>query len=141
MTQEIQNLEELKIFNDRRGSLAPIEFSSLPFVPKRIFYVYDVPLHMERGGHAHKQTEQVLICLKGEISATLKYWSFSENKICETKLNLKEGQRVHVGRVVWDSQRFMSPDAVLLVLCNTEFDESDYIRDWEEFVKIKEQAK
>jgi len=64
----------LRIFeDDRGGSLIPFEFKDLPFIPKRIFTVVGVPKDSIRGDHAHYETQQILICIKGEILVSLDY--------------------------------------------------------------------
>jgi dTDP-4-dehydrorhamnose 3,5-epimerase-like enzyme len=120
----------IKEFADSRGVLMAINFSSMDFHPKRVFFVKDVPVGMVRGGHAHKTVTQVLICVKGEIEVIL---HTSENKY--TKEIIYPGEWVMVPPMVWDTQKFLSEDALLAVLCSKEYMEDDYIRDWEIWTK------
>ena len=117
------------IINDE-GELFPIEFSKLPFTPKRVFYIAGVPVNITRGNHAHYKTEQVLFCVKGSIRVEL------FNGIDTTTQILGPGKHTHVGNLIWDSQTFLTPDAVLLSICSTEYDASDYIIDIDEFIAI-----
>lgn len=113
----------MKKFNahiDNRGSLVPIEFKDLPFIPKRLFYVTNVPLGYRRGGHAHHETEQILICVKGIIGVRL----IEENR---SYFILEENEYLYVGKKIWDAQDFITENAVLLVLCSTNYEENDYI--------------
>lgn len=116
-------MQNLNKFSDDRGILVPLEFSNLPFTPKRVFYVYGVPKDTWRGEHAHYRTEQFLICLKGQILVRL------ESKKGVREITLDEGGTCFIDKMVWDSQKFLADDSVLLVLCSTNFDKSDYIFD------------
>jgi dTDP-4-dehydrorhamnose 3,5-epimerase-like enzyme len=116
-------------FEDNRGSLLPIEFSSLPFTPKRVFVVKNVPAGIRRGGHAHYKTRQFLICLKGEILVHLQY-----NKEKYEETTISENESILIPNMVWDWQEFITGDDVLMVMCSTEFDENDYIRNFEKFI-------
>tara|TARA_R100000808_G_scaffold15544_1_gene35829 strand:+ start:3725 stop:4129 length:405 start_codon:yes stop_codon:yes gene_type:complete len=120
------------IHGDERGSLLPIEFAKdLNFSPKRCFVVTDVPRDMERGGHAHWHTQQLLICVKGKINCTLDYGNYNKKS---TMLN--PGDSIEVPPLVWDTQDFLTGDDVLLVMCSTEYEKSDYILDYDEFTHI-----
>jgi len=122
-------LTNLKTIKDDEGTLVPIEFSDLPFEPKRIFYVCDVPKGEERGNHAHFETQQLLMCLQGSILV----------KIHDGK-DLKEyrlipNQSILVERMIWDSQVFETDRDVLLSICSTSYNKSDYIEDFEDFLR------
>lgn len=116
-------MPNLNKFSDERGVLVPLEFNNLPFIPKRAFYVYDVPKDTWRGEHAHYKTEQFLICLKGKIHVRL------ESKKGIEEITLNESDTCFIDKMVWDSQKFLVEDSVLLVICSTNFDKSDYIFD------------
>ncbi len=60
---------KLKVFKDSRGPLCALEFSELPFVPKRAYFIYDVK--KLRGGHAHTKEKEVFICIKGSFTARI----------------------------------------------------------------------
>ena len=115
---------------DSDGELLPIEFSELPFIPERIFYVTGVPVNITRGNHAHYNTEQILFCVKGRIRLDL------FDGIDRTTQILGPGKHTHVGNLIWDSQTFLTPDAVLLSICSTKYNASDYITDIDEFIAI-----
>jgi len=122
---------ELNVFNDERGTLVPIDFlKNTPFNPKRIFYVYGVPINTWRGGHAHYNTKQLLICIKGGILVKLE----TKNEIVE--YFLEKNQTCFIDNMVWDSQKFIEEDSILLVLCSTEYDKDDYIFDMEKFKNL-----
>ena len=123
-------VESLKSFTDDRGVLYPLNFSEVPFVPKRMFFVSNVPKGVERGGHAHYETEQYLICLSGEIEVQL----FDGKKTTTSFLYRMQG--IFVPKMTWDSQIFASDDASLLVLASTEYNEKDYIHSMSLFKEL-----
>ena len=85
---------------------------------------------MLRGEHAHYLTKQLLICLSGEILVS----TFDGKETNE--MTIRSGESVFINNMTWDYQKFLTDDDILLVLCSTNFDENDYIRDYEKFIKI-----
>lgn len=135
----MRTLNDVKTFRFREfvepdGNLIPIEGGSdIPFDIKRIFYVYGVHDQDDRGKHAHYETKQILICLQGKIEVTV------DDGYMRKKITLdKKNQAVLVPEMIWDEQTYYTKDSILLVLCNTHYDESDYINDYDEFKKLKE---
>lgn len=121
----------LHVISDKDGTLVPIEFDELPFKPKRVFYVTDVPKGEERGNHAHFRTEQILICIKGKIIVKL----HDGHDELEVLLNPNDG--IFVKKMTWDSQVFLTGDDVLLSICSTSYDIKDYIEDMSSFLEAK----
>jgi dTDP-4-dehydrorhamnose 3,5-epimerase-like enzyme len=115
---------------DNDGILVPIESSDLGFIPKRIFYVYGVSCGEERGNHAHYETQQLLICVRGSILVKI------HDGICETRTLLEKNDSVFVDRMMWDSQVYLTGDDILLSICSTTYDKNDYIESFEEFVTL-----
>jgi UDP-2-acetamido-3-amino-2,3-dideoxy-glucuronate N-acetyltransferase len=120
----------LKQFVEDNGTLVPIDFSELPFSPKRVFYVAGVPAGDERGRHAHHETQQLLICLQGKISVHL-YDGYKTEIII-----IRQHESVFVDKMIWDSQTYETGEDIMLSLCSTEHDKADYIEDLNEFVKL-----
>ena len=120
-----------KSFFDDRGSLIPIEFNTLPFMPIRAFIVSNVPKNTIRGNHSHYITKQYLMCLEGKIEVIL-----NDGDI-ESKILLEKNEGVLVPELIWDSQKFLTNDSQLIVFCSTNYINEDYIFDFNEFVKIK----
>lgn len=122
-----------KIGNSDVGYLTAVEGNrEIPFNVKRIYYTYTVPKEIKRGFHAHKRLEQVLISINGNIK--IKVDDGKEKKI----ITLKElNQGLYIGPGVWHEMYDFSQNSVLLVLASDYYEESDYIREYEEFLKYK----
>lgn len=126
----MNKLDILKNFVDDRGQLLPIEFSKIPFEVKRVFIVSDVPKNCLRGDHAHHKTKQYLLCLKGKVEVIL------NDGINEERIILNESEGLLINEMIWDSQRFIDENTILVVLCSSEYDINDYILNFEEFLQI-----
>jgi dTDP-4-dehydrorhamnose 3,5-epimerase-like enzyme len=115
---------------DMRGSLSVAEYEkNIPFMPKRCFWVFDVPSREVRGEHAHKALHQYLICIKGSVSVVL------DDATTRIELVLdKPNLGLHIPPLVWGIQYKYSRDAVLLVLASDEYDSNDYLRNYDEFL-------
>tara|TARA_E500000318_G_scaffold19262_1_gene20069 strand:+ start:2326 stop:2706 length:381 start_codon:yes stop_codon:yes gene_type:complete len=119
-----------KIFKDDRGCLFPIEINSVPFDVKRVFTVYGVPMGTIRGEHAHFKTKQYLFCVKGKIQVYL------DDGIKVKSRVLSEGESIFIDNLVWDSQKFLTDNDIMIVFSNTNYDADDYITDKEKFYNI-----
>lgn len=122
---------DIPSINDPRGNLAVLEESKLPFDTKRIFYLYDVPSGSERGGHALKTTTQLIIPISGSFELVLK-----ENSKERKVLLNNPVKGVVVPEMTWRELCNFSSGAVCLVIASKEYKESDYIRNWDEFVNL-----
>jgi acetyltransferase-like isoleucine patch superfamily enzyme/dTDP-4-dehydrorhamnose 3,5-epimerase-like enzyme len=117
---------------DLRGRLAVGEVGAqLPFTPQRIFFVYEVPTAEVRGEHAHRTLEQVLICVRGELSVVVD----DGRRRSEYRLDDLR-QALYIPPRVWGIQYAYSQDAVLLVLASDAYDPDEYIRTYDEFQRI-----
>lgn len=124
-------LHDLKHVSDMRGDLIVTELEKdLPFVPKRMFFVHDVPSARVRGEHAHRECHQFLVCLKGTVSVVADDGEHSE----EFELNCP-WLGLHLPPRVWGIQYKYSPDAVLMVYASHSYDPNDYIRDYDDFIR------
>ncbi|HEY4628520.1 MAG TPA: FdtA/QdtA family cupin domain-containing protein [Flavobacterium sp.] len=130
-TTDIRLIEIPKIC-DSRGNLSVIEGDTIPFVSKRVYYLYDVPSGGERGGHAHKEQLELLIAVSGSFDVVLNDGS-SIKKIALNKPNI--GLLIPIG--IWRELENFSSGSVCLVLASDEFDEADYIRDYDIFKSFK----
>lgn len=115
------------------GKLVFIEGNhDVPFDLKRVYYICDVPTGVRRGFHAHKQLEQYLICVHGECKVMLDDGTNKEVVLLDDP---KKG--LHIKPGMWREMYDFSEGAVLLVIASTYYDESDYIRDYNDFLKFK----
>ena len=118
--------------NRNIGFLIPLENDfNLPFKVKRIFYTYGVPTKSNRGTHAYYNTKQVLICICGSLK--VKCFDGENEEVYE--LN-KCDEALYIEPHVWRTSFEHSPDAVLLVLSSLEYNEEDYVRDYDEFEQL-----
>ncbi|MFN8095539.1 MAG: WxcM-like domain-containing protein [Vicinamibacteria bacterium] len=129
-------LVELTIAVDARGSLAAAEIGRpLAFVPRRVFFVYDVPSREVRGEHAHREQEQLLVCVRGSCSVVV-----DDGRQREERRLDSPARGLHLRPLVWAIQYRFSADAVLAVAASGEYDAAEYIRDYEEFLLLAAQA-
>ena len=125
-------LHHLPMINDLRGSLSFAEYEKhLPFAPKRYFIVYDIPSTEIRGEHAHKTLHQFLVCVKGSCSVVVDDGNRSE----ELRLD-SPSIGLHISPMIWAVQYKYSRDAVLLVLASDIYQADDYIRGYDEFLRM-----
>lgn len=117
---------------DDRGSLVALESAkNIPFEIKRVYYIFDTKSDVVRGLHAHKDLSQVMVCLKGSCRVVLDNGSTKEQVILESP-----NKGLLIDNMLWHEMHDFSADCVLLVLANEHYDESDYIRDYDDFLKV-----
>ena len=123
----------LKSFIEPDGKLTPIELDrDIPFEVKRMFYVYDVHDQNDRGKHSHHKTKQILIAVNGGVTVICDDGKKRRNYI----LN-EPNKALYIPEMIWDEQVYHNESSVLLVLSNTNYDTSDYIEDYDEFKRLK----
>lgn len=114
-----------------KGSLSFFEVGNdICFDVKRIYYIYQVPEGVTRGGHAHRNLEQLLICPHGSIEILL-----NNGEVFESVLLDNPSVGLIVRNMVWRDMVWRECDSVLMVAASNEFDEKDYVRDYKSFVK------
>jgi hypothetical protein len=133
MKQHLPELVNLPKFDDPRGNLTFIEEKKhIPFKIKRVYWIYDVPGGQNRGGHAFREQEELIVALSGSFDIVVSYGSAT--------------QRVHLNRSyfglymppgLWRHMENFSTNSVALVLSSTSYSEDDYIRDFDEFLRFK----
>ena len=126
-------LLELPRINNRSGNITAIENNEeIPFDIKRIFYLYDIPGGESRGAHAHKECHQFLVAASGSFEVQL------DDGVVKKTVMLNQPYRgLHIPPGIWASEVNFSSGAICLVLASHKYDESDYIRDYKEFLKLK----
>lgn len=117
---------------DLRGDLLAVELARhIPFQVKRMFYVMNVPSHHVRGEHAHHDCHQLLVCLQGSVTVTADNGSEREEWVLD-----RPEIGLHIHPRTWAAQWRYTGNAVLAVFASHSYDPADYIRDYEEYLKI-----
>lgn len=124
---------ELPKISNRSGNITPVTNSiNIPFDIERVFYIYDIPGGEDRGAHAHKECHQFLIAASGSFEIEL-----NDGKTKRTVSLNRPNFGLHIPPGIWAAEKGFSSGSVCLVLTSHKYDESDYIRDYEEYVKLK----
>ena len=133
MTVNDARILELPKFLDARGNLSFAEnFKHIPFVIKRTYWLYDVPGGESRGGHAYRTNEELIIALSGSFDVVLN--DGKERKVFS--LN-RSYYGLYVPAGLWREMENFSTNAFALEFGSTHFDQADYIRDYDDFLKLK----
>ncbi|MDF3125766.1 FdtA/QdtA family cupin domain-containing protein [Rheinheimera sp. 1928-s] len=129
------HLIDLQSLGDERGSLVSIEANNhIPFEVKRVYYISQTKQGVSRGFHAHKNLQQLAVCVAGKCRLLL------DDGISRESVWLDSSNKgLFIGNNVWREMHDFSADCVLLVLASEHYDESDYIRDYSLFcAKVRE---
>ncbi len=130
-TKGFVRMINLPQIQDPRGDLTFVEGGNhIPFNIARVYYLYNVPVDAERGGHAHRELEQVVFALSGSFRMkiddghmTSEYWLRDPRK------------GLYISQLVWREMDSFSQGTVCMVLASHRYDEADYIRDHEHFIR------
>ena len=124
---------KLKYFTKKSGTLIPINFNSkFPIKVKRIFYIFGKK-NKYRGDHAHKKCKQIFIPLSGKISLIIK----KNDKEKKLVLNSKKNRAFLVPNLIWCRLKFLTKNAIVLVVCDRKYEFNDYIGNYTNFKKIE----
>lgn len=128
------NIYKSRTYRTPQGVLYPYELKELPFEPKRIFWIRDVPQHETRADHAHKQCEQFLIPMRGSFQL------YARNSLGEVSLTVHaeapDHYCYHIPTLNWLRLTNFSWDAVLCVLASRPYEVDDYVNVYEDFKKM-----
>jgi dTDP-4-dehydrorhamnose 3,5-epimerase-like enzyme len=128
---------ELPRFLDERGNLSVIEEEKdVPFKIQRSYWIYDVPGGEHRGGHAYKQNCEFIVALSGSFDILL-----NDGKEKKTFSLNRSYYGLYVPKGLWREMDNFSTNSLALVLSSTKYDENDYIRDYEEFKRYRNEGK
>jgi dTDP-4-dehydrorhamnose 3,5-epimerase-like enzyme len=117
---------------DDRGSLVALEAGkTVPFDIKRVYYIFGTQSGVARGFHAHKNLKQVAVCVTGKCRMILDDGVTREEAWLDTPI-----KGLFISDLVWREMHDFSEDCVLLVLASEHYDETDYIRSYDEFMKV-----
>ncbi|MCD4825283.1 MAG: FdtA/QdtA family cupin domain-containing protein [Phycisphaerae bacterium] len=129
-------LIDLPKISARQGNLTPVEGNKdIPFAIERVYYLYDVPGGEARGGHAHKELQQVIVSILGSFDVILD--DGRSRKIVRLD---RAYYGLYMPRMIWRELENFSSGAICLVLASRLYDENDYIRDYEIFLKEKQKS-
>ena len=130
----IHNCQRISLpkIEDRRGNLSVIEGDVLPYAIKRVYYLYDVPSGEARGGHAHYDLEQFIVAASGSFDVILDD-GINKKRVSLNRPNLA----LHVVPGLWRELDNFSSGSICMVLASHKYEETDYIRDYDEFKTLK----
>ena len=124
---------ELDKHHHEKGNITVVENGvSVPFDTKRVYYLYDVPGGESRGGHAHKGLYQLIVAASGSFSVTL-----DDGEVKRTFMLNRPYCGLLVVPGIWRTLDDFSSGSVCLVLASEKYTEDDYIREYDEFIKLK----
>jgi hypothetical protein len=128
------SIMELPKVHNLNGNITALEnYKNIPFEVKRIYYMYDIPGGESRGAHAHKELEQFIIAASGSFDVTI-----DDGKNRRT-INLNHPSRaLHLASGIWRDLSNFSSGSICLVLASHKYDERDYIRLYDDYLKYKE---
>lgn len=132
--REMCSVLKFNDLGDERGKLVVIEGGrEVPFEIKRVFYIYGSDPTVVRGQHANRESEFVLINVAGQSKVRIT----DGNEEIIVRLD-KPMTGVYIPKMIWKDMYDFSPDSVLLVLASTHYDGSEYIRDYDDYLKLME---
>ncbi len=128
---------ELPKFLDARGNLSFVQnYTHIPFEIKRTYWLYDVPGGESRGGHAYRETEEFVIALSGSFDVIV------DDGLAKKTFHLNRSYYgIYIPKGMWREMDNFSTNSLALEFASTKYDPADYIQDYDEFLKLKEDGK
>ncbi|MWV61294.1 WxcM-like domain-containing protein [Helicobacter saguini] len=124
-------LMQMRVLGDSRGKIVSLEGNkNVPFEIKRVYYIFDTSPDEDRGKHAHRELEQIIIAIDGAVEFVL-----DDGKNREVVLLNRPDVGLYIGKNMWREMRNFSYGCKLVVLASDFYDEGEYIRDYAEFLK------
>ena len=131
--EDCQIIQLPKLKERDKGAISFVEnLEDVPFIVKRIFYLYDIPGGESRGAHSHKECHQFLIATSGSFEVQL-----DDGKVKKTVMLNQPYRGLHIPPGIWASEVNFSSGAICLVMASHTYDEKDYIRDYKQFLDCK----
>ena len=120
---------------DDRGKLTVCEWqrNQWPFVPQRVFFVHGVLPGNKRGEHAHRECQQLLACISGSIKVLV-----DDGQARQEFVLGDNGKGLFVPAGIWSTQTYESPNSVLAVFASHEYEEEEYIRNYQQFMEFRQ---
>lgn len=123
---------DFEVHADNRGNLCSLSNNKeIPFEVKRIYYTWDMPYDVIRGGHAHKKLDEVMVCLSGSCDFVL-----DDGKEKVTVTLDKPNKGLYIKANLWRDFRNFSKDCVVVLIASELYDTEDYIRDYNEYLNL-----
>ena len=126
---KLSNIVETQYISDEAGLCIVEGQKAVPFDIKRVYYIFNVDNKAIRGKHAHKKTKQTLFCIRGSVKVTLD--NGREREVIHLD---KPNEGIYLDTLMWHEMHDFSKDAVLVVFASEYFEETDYIRNYDEFI-------
>ena len=131
MTSPLVQWVPIPQHGDARGQLSVAELGgALPFPVRRVYWIHGTKLGVSRGFHAHKQLRQLCVCVAGSVRIVLFDGRREESVVLDSS-----AKGLLIGPGLWREMHDFSPDCVLMVFASAEYDEADYIRDRDQFIR------
>jgi dTDP-4-dehydrorhamnose 3,5-epimerase-like enzyme len=131
MSSTLIQLVPIPKHGDARGGLSVAETGgALPFLVRRVYWIHGTAPGVSRGFHAHKKLRQLCVCVAGSVRLSL-----FDGRREESVVLGSPAQGLLIGPALWREMHDFSPDCVLMVFADSEYDEADYIRDREQFIQ------
>lgn len=128
------SLLTLPKFEVERGAITSVNNKSeIPFAIKRVYYLYDVPSGSDRGAHAHKELQQLIVAASGSFTVAV-----DDGKLKRSFILSQPNVGLYLPPGLWRELTDFSGGSICLVLANHEYKENDYIRDYHDFKKFKQ---
>ena len=126
-------LIDFNIMGDARGKLISAEEMTdlVPFEIKRVYWIFDTLPDEERGKHAHKELEQIIVAMDGACQFVL-----DDGEKQETVWLNRPDKGLYIGKNMWREMRHFSYGCKLMIIASTKYDEKEYIRNYDEFLKL-----
>jgi dTDP-4-dehydrorhamnose 3,5-epimerase-like enzyme len=131
MSSTLVQLVDIPQRGDARGLLSVVELGgALPFPVRRVYWIHGTTPGVSRGFHAHKKLRQLCVCVAGSLRMSLFDGHREESVVLDSNAN-----GLLIGPGLWREMHDFSPDCVLMVFADAEYDEADYIRDRDQFIR------
>jgi dTDP-4-dehydrorhamnose 3,5-epimerase-like enzyme len=131
MSSPLVQLVPIPRHGDARGQLSVVELGgALPFIVRRVYWIHGTKPGVSRGFHAHKKLRQLCVCIAGSACVSLFDGRNEESVVLDSP-----AQSLLIGPGLWHEMHDFSPECVLMVFADAEYEEADYIRDREHFIR------
>ena len=131
--ERIPSIIQLEKIIDKRGNLSYFENNNqIPFAIRRTYWIYDVPGGEHRGGHAFRETEEFIVALSGSFDVIL-----DDGKEKQVFSLNRSYYGLHIPKMYWREMNNFSTNSLALIVANTDYNETDYIRDYVSFCESR----